>query len=66
MSIRDTKDKLQNYLKRQINFHSLYNNIETTEMNITPSLCFLTLLHLANENNLNLKQENDCNFMIKK
>lgn len=50
---------------KQTDFKTLCKKFQIAERNVAPELCFLTILHLANENNLRLEQINDSNFMIK-
>jgi 5-hydroxyisourate hydrolase-like protein (transthyretin family) len=55
VTIKDTKDKMKNMLVKNQNikshtydFRSLYENYYQSEGFISPALCFLTVLHLAN------------------
>lgn len=65
MSIRESKEKLKSMVLKETDFKSLCKKFEIAERNIAPQLCFLTVLHLANENNLKLEQMDDFNFKIK-
>lgn len=41
-------------MDKKTDFNTLCQKLEIEEQNVTPQLCFLTVLHLANENNLKL------------
>ena len=65
LSIRETKDKMKALIKNSGNFNELYKQFENSDNQISPSLCFLTVLHLANEHNLQLQQDSDFNIIIR-
>jgi hypothetical protein len=51
----------------ELAFDSIYANFVELQGNISPALCFLTVLHLANEYNYHLVQrEGEYNFAILK
>ena len=52
-------------IKSEGNFNEIYKNFDKSDSQISPSLCFLTILHLANENNLQLQQDSDFNIYIR-
>ena len=59
-SIREAKETLKDILKtgekEKMKFSQVYKAQNVGEKDVSPALCFLTLLHLANENNLVLTQ----------
>jgi hypothetical protein len=55
---------MRDLMHERSTFHSLYEGYGQSE-NISPALCFLTVLHLANEYGLTLEQFGDSNFHIR-
>jgi hypothetical protein len=66
-NIKIVKQKLHRYLfEEELNdFESLYEHYLIEEGYISPALCFLTLLHLANEHHLQLVETTPSNFLIR-
>ncbi len=56
-SIKEIKDNLliEIQAQPQTNFADVYQSYCKKEEEISPALCFLTLLHLANEKNLSFE-----------
>ena len=64
ISIKETKEQFKDILKGEISFRNLFVD-HSSESGISPALCFLTVLHLANENTLSLVQQSEDDFVIK-
>lgn len=67
-SIKEIKETLieEISLRKRTSFGEVFEGYSRREEEISPALCFLTLLHLANEKNLSfesVKDEGD--FLIK-
>lgn len=73
LDIRLVKEKVSSLLKEKKlkDFSSILNTLPSkldsrTLENLSVHSCFVTLLHLANEQNLIFEKAGDCNFSIKK
>jgi hypothetical protein len=69
VSIREAKEVIRAHIENSsegtISFASVYNFFLERDSFISPALCFLTVLHLANERNYALTQgEGEFNFAI--
>ena len=53
VSILEAKKRMKDLIHERSTFKAIYENYSISE-DISPALCFLTILHLANENNLTL------------
>ena len=64
MIIKNIKQKVQEYIFEDhlSRFSEIHHKFTTEEGNISPALCFLTLLHLSNEHNLQLTQTDSSDF----
>lgn len=64
ISISDAKKKMKDLIHSRSTFKTLYTGYKQYE-DISPALCFLTLLHLANENGFGFEQIDNNNFYIR-
>jgi hypothetical protein len=69
-SIREAKEIIKSHIDgcgEELSFASIYSNFVECDSLVSPALCFLTVLHLANENNYSLDQlRGEFNFIIKR
>ena len=65
ISIRESKERMKYFMGKSTDFNRLYSSFVSDDRSMSAELCFLTVLHLANENNLSLEQVDDYNFRIK-
>lgn len=63
VSILDAKRRIKEQIHSRSTFKAIYSSYCEHE-DISPALCFLTILHLANEHDLSLREIDECNFHV--
>ena len=66
VSILDAKRRMKGLIHERATFQSVYSHFASGAPGgeMSPALCFLTLLHLTNEHNLSLRQIDEGDFYI--
>lgn len=69
-SIREAKEIIRGHIEscpQDVSFARIFGSFAECDSLVSPALCFLTVLHLANEHNYSLEQlQGEFNFLIRR